>query len=120
MALFRTVARADGTSMQVQMSAEEEAATLAEWAANDAMVVVPNSIEGWRGRTVMELHGLDAAIRQYINGLPGQSKTIAKQGYNSAAVFQRDSQLLNAVLKGLGKTEAEIDAYFIEAAALPN
>lgn len=82
---------------------------------------VPDRITGWRGRAVMELHGLDTAIRQAIAAIPNTTtRTIAEQGYTSADEFVRTGPLLNSILKGLGKTDAEIDAYFIEAAALPN
>jgi len=82
--------------------------------------VVPDSVAGWRGRTVMVLHGLDPSIKGVIAGMSDPQKTIASMGYESADTFLRAGVLLNTILKGLGKTDADIDGYFIEAAALPS
>lgn len=90
-----------------------------EFIAPPIVPPVPQQISGWRGRTVMQLHELEESILKIIGNLPEPTKTIAINGY-AADIFMRDSALLNTILKLLKKTDAEIDAYFIEAAALPN
>jgi hypothetical protein len=113
--LYKTVANADGTSSQVEMSAEEEADIRALWAASEAPKV-PHLVSGQAGRAIMKFHDLHDTILAYIAAIPDlKTRLLAEQGYLTAATFSRNDTLLNAVFAGMGKTDAERDAYFIEA-----
>lgn len=100
----------------VDMTAQEIADVDARRAANAAKVLVPQMVSGPAGRAIMKFHDLQDTILASIAAIPDlKTRLLAEQGYLTAATFSRDDALLNAVFARLGKTDAERDAYFIEA-----
>jgi hypothetical protein len=106
--LFKMV---DGVA--VEMSPEESAAILAEWAAN-AIPGVPQVVTPLQARKAINAAGLRASIEAAV-AASGQD---AKDAWEYATEIRRDNALIASMAAGLGLTSAQIDDLFRAAAAL--
>lgn len=87
------------------------------WVA--ATPIVPESVAMWQARAVMIEEGILDAVLTYVAAITNEierKKAQAKLEYSSTV--RRDDPLVLYVIPALGKTEAQIDAMFIRAAAL--
>jgi hypothetical protein len=101
---------------------EATAAEIAAWQTACANIV-PAVVRNWQGLAVMQTSNLadgrtyDAAMRTLIAALPAPQDIIALAAYQSAD-FGRSSPLLNQLFAALSLTQAQIDALFVQAAAI--
>lgn len=78
-------------------------------------VYVPNQVPTWRLRAVLALDGKETDVQNAIDTLPDPNKTIAQRAWDFGSNTERTSQTV-AFIKGvLSLTDAEVDAYFIQA-----
>ena len=100
----------------VEMSPEEEAATRAEWAANEAAAaaIVPAILPWWKGRAIIEARGLTAGVQAAINGIADAGQRKIVQAAYDGADFARSSPTLIATLHALNQSDADIDALFVD------
>ena len=80
---------------------------------------VPESVAMWQAREILIEEGLLAQINAYFASIPDalmREKTQAKFEYTT--IVRRDDPLVVNVIPRLGKSEAQIDAMFVRAAAL--
>jgi hypothetical protein len=112
MALFKTVANADGTSSQVQMSAQEETAIMAEWAA----ARVPQAITLLSLRKALRRAGRFNAFVSWVNAQNGE----IKDTWETVQRLRRNGSFVLAAKTALSLTDAQVDAIFIAAADIEN
>ena len=79
---------------------------------------VPAEVPMWALRAVLDLEGLTPSINATLAQLPEPTKTIGSRVWEYGNYMRRDSPMLNQLAAGLGKTSAEVDAYFRTAATL--
>ena len=98
-------------------------ATAGETAAIDAQKLapktVPQAVAMWQARAILIKEGLLTPINAYFASIPNQvarEQAIAKFEYSSTV--QRNDPLVTQLIPALGKSEAQIDQMFIDAAAL--
>jgi hypothetical protein len=76
---------------------------------------VPFQVPTWRLRAVLAIDGKESDVQNAIDTLPDPSKTIAQRAWDFGSNTERTSQTV-AFIKGvLSLTDAEVDAYFIQA-----
>jgi hypothetical protein len=76
---------------------------------------VPREVPTWRLRAVLAIDGKEADVQNAISSLPDPNKTIAQRAWDFGSNTERTSQTV-AFIKGvLSLTDAEVDAYFIQA-----
>lgn len=90
----------------------------AAWAAVPAVAVVPARIPMLNAHLVLIEAGWMDGINTYINALPEPMRSRAVAYFNLAQTMERTHSLVLGIPSALGKTEAEVDALFIAAAAL--
>jgi hypothetical protein len=81
--------------------------------------IVPESVAMWQAREILIDEGMMTPIMAFINGMAdpvAKEKALSKLEYSNTV--RRDDPLVLYVIPALGKTEAQIDAMFIRAAAL--
>lgn len=109
MTLYR--ATADG---QIPLTDEEETALLAEWAANEGKVKVPQSVTMRQARLMLSNAGLLDSVNASVQA---SSKDIQLTWEYAQEVKRNDPYVLS-LGASLGLTDAQIDNLFIQAATL--
>lgn len=67
---------------------------------------------------VLELSGYKNALDNYVNGLHGQAKVIARAKLDKAVTFRRDNELVEAARIAIGLTDEQLDQLWEQAAAI--
>lgn len=78
---------------------------------------VPQAVPMRNAQRVLYAAGLLATVEDIINAMPGAAGDLARIDWRTAQTIRRDDPAVLAVTPLLGKTEAEIDALFVAAAA---
>lgn len=99
------------TIANVPYTADEEAA------ADLAAAVLPDLLP-YQFKAILVLSGQETALEAFFNGLPTQQKVVAQAKLDYALSFQRHDPLLLAAQSALGLTDAQLDALWVQAAAL--
>ena len=79
---------------------------------------LPESVTMLNARLVLIDQGLLESANAYIAAMPGAEGDAARTYWEFAANVRRDNPLVESLRVVLGKTQEEIDALFIAAAAL--
>lgn len=82
-------------------------------------IVVPDQVPMLNAHLVLIEAGWIDGINAYIEAMPELDRSYARAYLNLALTMRRDHPLVLGIPAALGKTEAEVDALFIQAAALP-
>lgn len=67
---------------------------------------------------MVEISGKRNALDTFANSLPGNQKIIAQAKLQHTLSFRRDNPLVEAARKGIGLTNEELDALWVQAASL--
>lgn len=102
----------------VEMNAEEEAAFLAEQAANAAKVAVPQVVTMRQATQALILAGLDDDVEAMLAAMPGTEGKLARAEWAKSQVVERNRPLVIQMGAALGLDAAAIDQLFITAASL--
>lgn len=81
-------------------------------------VEVPRVIANWRAKAVIELHGLTAQVEAALAAMEGEAGITARAAWNGNADFARHGATVTALATTLSLTSTQLDAMFIQAAAL--
>ena len=76
---------------------------------------VPASVELWKFRAACQQHGILDAINAWIAAQPEPPRIALTAFMEYGTDVPRDSETVEQIAKALGKTDAEIDALFIDA-----
>lgn len=76
--------------------------------------VVPEKVEAWKARYILNQTGWDIKIKDFINGLPEPKKSILAAAWNFNSDFKR-SELLGIAPYIEGMTGDTVDDLMIEA-----
>lgn len=87
------------------------------WVVLTVEAPVPTVLPSWRIRTVLRRRGLLESVEALIAQLPEPSRIVAEEQMNSSS-FERGHPLIGQIGAALGLSSADLDAIFIEAAAL--
>lgn len=79
---------------------------------------VPSVIANWRAKAVLSIAGILPAVDAALNALPDPDKTVALAAWNGGAEVYRNGPTVAAAIAALGLSDAEVDAMFVQAAAL--
>lgn len=79
---------------------------------------VPQVVPMRSARRALYLAGLLATVEGIINAMAGEAGDLARIDWATAATVRRTDPVVAQIIPSLGKTEAEIDAMFIAAAAM--
>jgi len=77
--------------------------------------IVPDEVQLWRLRTILNLMNLIATIENALDQLPEPNKTAAKNVWNYGTTVERNSQTVLLLQSVLGLTDAQTDDIFIQA-----
>lgn len=103
----------------VRDATPEEAAEIEARANTPQVPVVPESVAMWQARAVMIEEGILDTILAVLAAIEDeQARKLAQAKFEYSNTVRRDDPLVTLVIPALGKSEAEIDAMFIRAAAL--
>lgn len=80
---------------------------------------IPESVSRHQARLALLGAGLLAQVDTVIDSLPSPQKEAARIDWEDASEFRRDSPLIAQLGPALGLTSAQIDALFVQAAAIP-
>ncbi|WBS00222.1 hypothetical protein OU994_18040 [Pseudoduganella sp. SL102] len=84
-----------------------------------AAVAVPEVIPMLNAHLVMISEGRMPLVRQHIAAIADPIRRARAEAFlDQALTMQRDHELVRTITQALGKTEAEVDALFVAAAAL--
>lgn len=108
----------DLQAQQERDATPEEQADIDARRAAALIPQVPQSIPMLNAHLVLIAAGWMAPIRIYLDGLTGPEGEAARAYLNLAQTMRRDHELVLSIPALLGKTEAEVDALFIQAATL--
>lgn len=103
---------------EVECSPEEEAAILAEWAAQASAVVVPQEVTMRQARLALLGAGLLATVESKINEMTEPAKSAARIEWDHSQTVQRNKGLVVQLGTAMGLTSQQIDNLFIAAVAL--
>lgn len=76
--------------------------------------VVPKSVSRFRARAVLQIAGL----LESADAVVAEMHPLTQIAWTDAAYFRRDSPILISVAQQLGITDAQVDDFFRQAAAL--
>ncbi len=79
---------------------------------------VPRAIANWRAKAVIEMQGLTAKIITALAAMEGETGIAARAAWSGNADFARDGVTVTTLATALDLTPAQLDAMFIQAAAL--
>lgn len=113
MSLFKLV-----NGIEVEMSPEEEAATLAEREAAAALVIVPQTVTMRQARLALLNAGLLATVNSTVAAMEGEAGDAARIEWDYSSEVHRNRPLVLSLGQALGLDAAALDALFIAAAAL--
>lgn len=81
-------------------------------------VPVPYEIANWRARAALEIAGLLDEVEAALTALTGDSGIVARAAWNSGAALVRNGPTVTALAASLTLTKEQVDALFVQAAAL--
>jgi hypothetical protein len=81
-------------------------------------IPVPAEVPMWAIRAVLDLQGLTAQITAILHALPEPDRTVVNRVWEYGNFIRRASPVIASLTAALEKTESEVDAFFIQAAAL--
>jgi hypothetical protein len=88
--------------------------------AVDVPPTVPAQVTKRQARAVLIVTGLLPAVEAAIDAIPDPlQKALARNEWEESAVVERHRGLVSQMAASLGLTEAQLDAMFIQAAAIP-
>ena len=96
----------------------EEQADIDARRAAAAIPVVPQSVPMLNAHLALIAAGWMTSIKAYLDALTGPAGDAARAYFTLAQTMRRDHDLVLSIPAALGKTEAEVDDLFIQAAAL--
>lgn len=79
---------------------------------------VPATVAAWRIKAVIKLGGHETAILAALAALPEPARTVVSAAWAQGNVFERNSRTVVAIGRAAGLSPAQLDALFIQAAAL--
>lgn len=80
--------------------------------------VVPSEIANWRARAVLEIVDLLPTVTDMLEAMTGQAGIVARAAWAAGAPLVRNGPTVLTLAAAIPLTPAEIDAMFIQAAAL--
>lgn len=80
--------------------------------------LTPQSITNWRAKAVIEIAGLTSQVEAALAAMQGPEGIIARAAWNGNADFDRQGATVVSLAAAIGLTSAQIDALFIQAAAI--
>lgn len=90
-----------------------------EWqAARAADRLIPSEIANWRARAVLELAGLLTTVDAAIAAMPGDAGIVVRHAWTSGAPLVRKGATVTSMSTLLGLTKEQVNALFVQAAAL--
>lgn len=94
------------------MTAEEEASIRAEWAANEAAVIVPVSVTPFQARRALKVSGLLASVETAIAAADDDTR----MAWEYASSIERNSPFVATLASALSLSGADLDQLFVLAA----
>jgi len=79
---------------------------------------VPAEIASWRAKAVLRIAGLTAAVDALIEAMPEPGRHVVQAAWSGDAIFARTGETIVTLGAALGLTPKQLDAMFIQAAAL--
>lgn len=79
---------------------------------------VPTEVPLWAFRSVLDIAGLTPRVETILQAIPGESGAVARNQWEYATVAVRNHETVTSLASQLGLTEAQVDAYFVQAGAL--
>jgi hypothetical protein len=108
------------SGVERDMTPQEEAAMLADWAATAALPPrVPQAVTMRQARRALRLAGLYDAIQPAIDALPEPQRTDAQIEWDYSSEVQRHNAFVGMLAGALALDDAALDALFIAAGAIP-
>jgi hypothetical protein len=96
---------------------EEEAAILAEWAAEAAKVAVPQFVSARQAWAELIDRELLEGVEAILNAMEGKAGALARNDFHRAQEWRRDWPLIAQLQPVLGWSDAFVDELFIGAGA---
>lgn len=84
----------------------------------EQLVIIPDEIENWRARTILEIDGVLAVVDELIQNLQGTEGIVVRNAWQGRAPISRQSQTVQTLASQLNLTAEQMDNMFIRAAAL--
>lgn len=81
-------------------------------------VVVPREIKNWQAKAVLEAAGAIAAVDAALNLLPGENGLVVRAAWVGGEPLKRGGETVAAIAAALSFTAEQVDAWFVQAAAL--
>ena len=81
-------------------------------------VIIPSEIANWRARAVLEIAGLLPSVETALAALTGDEGIVARAAWNSGAPFLREGPTVTSLAAALSLSSGQVDAMFLQAAAL--
>ena len=89
------------------------------FAVEMAPVLVPQQITRAQGKAALIMQGLWGAVLDYVASIQDPiQRALAEVALNDTLTWERSSPFLNAATAGLGMTDEQLDALFIQAAGI--
>jgi len=82
------------------------------------IVKVPAEIANWRAKAVLELAGLTAQVAAIMGAMSEPQKTVVLAAWDGGAPLVRNGATVTALAAALSLTSEQVDAMFVQAAAL--
>jgi hypothetical protein len=79
---------------------------------------VPREIAAWRAKAVIEMAGLLPQVEALIASVTNEAAVIVRRAWNDGAALQRNGNTVLAISAALNLSPEQLDAMFIQAAAL--
>jgi hypothetical protein len=79
---------------------------------------VPQEIALWRAKAVIELAGLLTSVHSLLAAMEGDAGVVARAAWSAGAPLARHGATVKALAGALNLTDEQVDAMFIQAAAL--
>lgn len=87
-------------------------------APSTPVVLVPTEVPLWAFRSVLDIAGLTGQVQAILNAVQGDAGVVARNQWEYATVAERGNETIAALAAQLGLTEAQVDAYFVQAGEL--
>ena len=82
-------------------------------------IPVPQQITRAQGKAALIMQGLWGAVLDYVASIQDPTqRALAEVALNDTPTWERSSPFLNAAANGLGMTDEQLDALFIQAAGI--
>ena len=89
------------------------------FAVEAAPVVVPQQITRAQGKAALIMQGSWGAVLDYVGAIQDPTqRALAEVALHDTLTWERSSPFLNAAVAGLGMTDEQLDALFIQAAGI--